>query len=61
MARTLMWRARLTWHAGPAQMRRGTQDHVAEPARPMKRAGGADTWQDATRVPANAREGRHVA
>ena len=25
------------------------------------RVGGADTWQEATRVHADAREGRHVA
>ena len=45
-------------------MRRGTQGHVAEPARPTRRAGGAgvaDTWQEATRVHVDAREGRHVA
>ena len=48
-------------------MRRGTQGHVAELARPTRRAGGAggaDTWQEATRstrVHADARVGRHVA
>ena len=39
-------------------MRRGTQGHVAEPARPTQRAGGAggeDTWQEATRAYADAR------
>ena len=48
-------------------MRHGTQGHVAEPARPTWHAGGAggaDTWQEATRstwVHADARVGRHVA
>ena len=60
----LMWRARLTWRIGPARMRRGTQGHVAEPSRPTRcagGAGGADTWQEATRVYADGRVGRHVA
>ena len=54
----------LTWHAGPAQMRRGTQGHVAEPREPTWGTGGAqgvDTWQEAMWVHADAREGRHVA
>ena len=42
-------------------MRRGTQGHLAEPARPTRRAGGTDMWQEATRVHADAREGRHMA
>ena len=45
-------------------MRRGTQDHVVEPARPTRRADGAgdvDTWKEATRVHADASEGCHVA
>ena len=36
----LTWRARLTWHARPARMRRGTQGNVAELARPTRRARG---------------------
>ena len=39
--------------------------HVAQPrmahARRRWRVGGADTWQEATRVHADAREVRHVA
>ena len=64
MARTLMWRAMLMWRAGPARMRRGTQGHVAEPARPTRRAGGAsgaDMWQGSMRVHADAHVGNHVA
>ena len=53
--------AELTWRAGPAPMRRGTQGHVVEPAKPMRHAGGADTRQEATQVHADAHEGRHVA
>ena len=45
--------AELTWRAGPARMRRGTEA--------TQGAGGADTWQEATRVHADAREGRHMA
>ena len=44
-------------------MRRGTQGHVAELARPTWCGGGvgsADTWQEATQVHADARDGRHV-
>ena len=59
------WRgAELTWHTGPARMRRGTQGHVAGPRGPMWGAGGAqgeDTWQEATRVHADARVGCHMA
>ena len=50
----LTGRARLTWHVGPTLMRRGTQGHVAERARPTRCAGsacGVDTWQEATRMP----------
>ena len=42
------------------RMQCGTQGHVAEPARPTRRpggAGGANMWQEATRVHADAREG----
>ena len=49
VARTLTWRAR------PMRMQRGTE------ATWQGRTGGADTWQEATRVHADAREGRHVA
>ena len=35
------WRAELTWFVEPAQMRRGTQGHMAEPREPTRRAGGA--------------------
>ena len=44
-------------------MRCGTQGHVAELARPTRCGGGvssADTWQEATQVHADARDGRHV-
>ena len=40
VAQTLTWHTRLTWRVGPARMRRGTQGHVAKPARPTCRAGG---------------------
>ena len=58
MARMLMWRA------GPARMQRGTEATWQGRAWPMRGAvdtGGTDTWQEATRVHADAREGRHVA
>ena len=54
----------LTWHARPARMRRGTQCHVAGPREPTWGAGGAqgaDTWQEATRVHADACEVCHMA
>ena len=51
----------LTWHAGPARMRRGTEATWQGRAWPTQGAGGANTWQEATRVHANAREGRHLA
>ena len=58
-----MWRTELTWHAGPAQILRGTQGHVAELCEPTQRLGGA-RWRGrvagATQVHADAREGRHV-
>ena len=44
-------------------MRRGMQGHVAEPREPTRRSSGA-RWDGrvarATRVHADAREGRHV-
>ena len=61
VAWTLTWRAQLTWHAGPARMQRGTEATWQGCAWPTRGAGGADTWQEATRVHANAREGRHMA
>ena len=53
--------AELTWRAGPARMQRGTKATWQGRAWPTHGTGGADTWQDATRVPADAREGRHMA
>ena len=47
-----------------APMRRGTEatwQHRAWPARGARGAQGADTWQEATRVHADARERRHMA
>ena len=47
-----------------ARMRRGTKatwQGRGWPARGAGGAWGADTWQEATRVHADAREGRHVA
>ena len=57
----LTWRAELTWSAEPARMRCGTEATWQGRAWPTRGAGGADTWQEATRVHADAREGRHVA
>ena len=51
----------LTWCAGPARMRRGTEATWQGRAWPTRGAGGTDTWQEATRVHADAREGRHMA
>ena len=45
----------LTWRAGPAQMRRGTEATWQGHAWPTRGAGGADTWQEATRVNAGPR------
>ena len=42
-------------------MRRGTEATWQGRACPTRGAGGADMWQEATRVHADAREGRHVA
>ena len=50
--------AELTWHAGPARMRRGTQGHVVEPRKPTRRSSGIEVAQTrgrATRVHADAR------
>ena len=51
----------LTWRAGPVQMGRGIEATWQGRAWPTQGAGGADTWQEATPVHANAREGRHMA
>ena len=64
MAQTLTWPVMLTWRAGPARMRRSTQGHMVELARPTRRAGGAsgvDTWQGSTWVHVDARVRCHVA
>ena len=53
--------AELTWRAGLAWMRCGTKAMWQGRAWPTHGKGGADTWQEATQVPANAREGRHMA
>ena len=48
----------LTWCAGPAQMRHGTQGHVAKLCEPTRRLDGAEvvwTRGRATRVHADAR------
>ena len=42
-------------------MRRGTKATWQGRAWPTRGAGGADPWQEATRVHADAREGCHVA
>ena len=54
MARTL------TWRAGLVRMRRGTEATWQGRAWPTRGAGDADTWREATRVHADAREGRHM-
>ena len=54
----------LTWRAGPARMRRGTEatwQGRAWPTRGIGGVGSADTWHEATRVHADTHEGRHVA
>ena len=61
MAWTLMWRMELTWCAGLAWMRRGPEATWQGCAWPMRGAGGADTWQEATRVHADVCQGRHMA
>ena len=43
-----------------ARMRHGTEAMWQGCAWPTRGAGGADTWQEAMRVHADAREGRHV-
>ena len=51
-------------HRTTARMRRGTKATWQGRGWPTRGAGGAqgaDTWQEATRVHADAREGRHVA
>ena len=61
MAWTLTWRAELTWRSGPGRMRRGTKATWQGHAWPTRGAGGTNTWQAATRVHADAPEGRHMA
>ena len=51
----------LTWRARPARMRHGTEATWQGRAWPTQGEGTADTWQEATRVHANAREGCHMA
>ena len=57
----------MTWHvqAGvacgtSARMRRSTEATWQGRAWPTRGEGGADTWQEATQVHADAREGHHV-
>ena len=50
-----------TWRGGLARMRRDDEAMWQGRASPTRGAGGADTWQEATRVHADAREERHVA
>ena len=45
----------LTWHAGPVRMRRGSEATWQGHAWPTLGTGGADTWQEATRVHAGPR------
>ena len=53
----MMWRVQADVARGTsARMRRGT-----EATWPTRGAGGADRWQEATRVHADTREGRHAA
>ena len=61
MAQTLTWCAELTWRAGPERMGRGTKATWQGRAWPTRGASGADMWQEARRVHADIREGRHVA
>ena len=58
----------MTWQAEvdvarrtTAWMRRDTEATWQGRGWPTRGAGGADTWQEATRVHADAREGRHMA
>ena len=57
----LTWCAELTWRSGPARMRHGSEATWEGRAWPTRGACSADTWQEATRVHADACEGRHVA
>ena len=56
----------LTWRVGLADVIHGTCADATRHARPRGRAArareaqGVDTWQDATRVHADTRVGRHV-
>ena len=53
--------AELTWCAAPVWMRRGTEATWQGRAWPTRGTSGANTWQEAMVVQADAREGRHVA
>ena len=58
------WRVELTWRDELAWMRRVTKatwQGRACPTGGAGGAGGANTWQEATQVHADAREGRHMA
>ena len=46
---------------GPARVRCGTEATWKGRVWPTRGASGTDTWQEATWVHADAREGRHVA
>ena len=63
MASGPKWRADMA-RGTTARMRRGaeaTWQGRGWPTRGARGAQGADTWQEATRVHVDAREGRHVA
>ena len=49
---------KLTWRAGPP---RGCNAALRPGGRASGGPQGADTWQEATRVPTDSREGHHVA
>ena len=58
----LRWRTRAdVARKTSARMRHATKATWQGRAQPMRGAGGADTWQEATRVHADACEGRHMA
>ena len=56
----LTWRGADVVCGTSARMRRSTEATWQGHAWPMRGAGGADKSQEATRVRADAREGRHV-
>ena len=58
----MMWQAEADVARGTSpRMRRGTEATWQGREWPTRGVGGADTWQEATRVHTDAREGRHVA